>query len=465
MNWNPFLIWGRNLLACLLAPIVLLTGASASVTKLAGDSAIQATRRRYVYDNNRLLLGAYNCWLLGNQDILAPLAAQAGLDFLISNVNDAFMDQCEASGIGVVAAGYNAPSAYWEIGDGARAAWLAMNTGAYKDHPALWGDDLIDEPTSAEFGKINGILEHYYTLDTGRIPLVNLFPLYANSQQLGNEPDVGKLKTWLPATTYSDESLDRYRRHTADYIKTIDTDYISVDIYPYRVAGKGATRDDWLHNLDILAAACRETNRDLWVITQAAGNMVDGGEGNFSMRHCDTKADQLQQGYASLAFGAKAIIYACFQTGWWDDASHMVTAAGAITPTYEAVKAANAELAPFADIYGDYEWLGAYTVNNYKMAGIRYDLSNGLPRKERLCLSSRDGLLVGCFKAKQGSGRAYIVVNMMELLDGKSASLTLNLPKEKPVTLYGGGNTIPYPHGGKLNLTLAPGDGRFITVG
>jgi len=446
--------------ALLLTPVILLTGVSASVTKLAGDEAITATRRAKVYDNDRLLLGAYNCWLLGNYDVLAPLAQDAGLDFLISNVNDTFMDQCRDAGIGVVAAHYNAPSAYWEIGDGTEAAWLSMNMSTYKDHPALWGDDLIDEPTSAEFGKINAILDHYYTLNTKRIPLVNLFPVYANSTQLGNEPDVGGAKYLLPLTTYSDERLDKYRRHTADYIKTIDTDYISVDIYPYSLTG---TNDGWLHNLDILAEACRDTDRDLWVITQAAGNAVDKTDGD-SMRWCDTLPEQRQQNYASLAFGAKAIIYACFQTGWWDSNSHMVNPAGETTATYDAVKAANAELAPFAEKYGQYQWQGAYLVNIQKIAGVRWDLSNGLPRCERLCLSSRDGLLVGCFQAKEGDGRAYVIVNMMELLDETSACLTVDFPKNTPVTIYSAGTPETF-NGGKRDIALEPGDGVFVTVG
>jgi len=446
--------------ALLLTPIILLTGATASVIKMAGDDAITATRRTYAYDNNRLLLGAYNCWLLDNYEVLPPLAAGAGLDFLISNVNDDFMDLCEAAGIGVVAAHYNAPSAYWQINESTEASWKAMNMASYKDHPALWGDDLIDEPTSAEFGKINGILEHYYSLDTGRLPLVNLFPVYANSEQLGNEPDVGSAKYLLPLTTYSDERLDRYRRHTLDYIKTIDTDYISVDIYPYNVTG---TIDGWLHNLDILAEACRDTGRDLWVITQAAGNAVDKSDGE-TMRWSDTKPDQLQQSWASLAFGAKAIIYACFQTGWWDAGSHMVNPAGETTKTYEAVRAVNAELAPFVEKYGEYRWLGAYTVNTHKAAGLRWELSNGLPKKERPGIASRDGLLVGCFEAKDGAGRAYVIVNMMELLDEKTAACTVTFPSNQSVTIYGGGTSETFT-GGKKDITLASGDGIFITVG
>ena len=463
MNWNPFLLFFRNLWALLLTPVVLIGGASASVTRLAGDGAIKATKRDYVFDNDRLLLGAYNCWLLDPPNPnLGRWAKEAGLDFLISHADDAFLDQCAEAGVGVIAAHYNANSLYGSIDDDAKAQWLNLTAAGYKDHPALWGDDLIDEPNSQVFGKISDILDHYYTLRTRRLPLVNLFPSYANNEQLGNDPQLGWKQYLLPQTTYSDAQLDRYRRHTADYIKTIDTDYISVDIYPYNVDG---THDDWLHNLDILGEACRDTGRGLWVITQAAGNERDGGEGNYSKRHCDKKADQLQQGYACLAFGAKAIIYACYQTGWWDDSSHLVTLAGERTDTYDAVQAANAEFADFAAEYGAYRWQGAYLVNSCKTAGTRYDLSNGLQKSKKLKLSSCDGLLVGCFKAKEGDGKAYVIVNMMELLGETTAKCTVNFPKGKAVTVYGGGEAKPYANGGKVELTLEPGDGRFITVG
>jgi hypothetical protein len=455
----------RNLWSLLLTPIVLLSGASASVMRLAGDEAIQATRREYFFDNDRLLLGAYNLNLLGNPN-LGRWAAEAGLDFLVSHADDAFLDQCADAGIGVIAAHYNAPANYWDISDGSKAQWMSLTAAGYKGHPALWGDDLIDEPSSKAFGDISDLLGHYHSLSTSRMACVNLFPAGATAEQLGNEPQVGWRKYVLPGTTYGDEELDRYRRHVADYIKTIDTDYISYDSYPYNIKEDGTwwAWDNWLHTLDTVAEACRDTGRDLWAINQAAGNYIDGTDGN-DRRYCDHKADHLQQGYAVLAFGAKAIIYACYQTGWWDDASHMVTSAGERTETYYAVQAANAELRPFAEKYGEYRWLGAYTVNSHKIIGLRYGLSNGLPKQERLQLSSCDGLLIGCFDQKEGVGKAYVIANLMELQDGKTATCAVNFPAGKTVTVYGGGEVKTYADGGSVELALAPGDGRFITVG
>ncbi|MCL2509094.1 MAG: hypothetical protein FWF05_07960 [Oscillospiraceae bacterium] len=450
----------KSVLALLLTPIILISGVSASVMYLAGDDAIIATKREYVYSNDRLLLGGYNDRLLEDYSNLACLAKEAGLDFLVTQVNEEFLDQCYSAGIGVIASHYNAASAYYTISENTEAQWMSMSAVTHKAHPALWSDYLIDEPCSQELGKINRILDHYYSLNTGLMPYVNLFPIYANEEQLGTSPQLGWKQYLLPWTTYGDGQFDKYRQHAADYIKTVDTDYISFDVYPYKVFG---TNDNWLHNLDILAGACRDTKRDLWVITQAAGNEVYG-DGGTSQRWCGKTSDQLQQGYAALAFGAKAVIYGCFQTGWWDPQSHMVDPNGEPTDTYYAVQAANADFALFAEVYGAYQWLGAYTLNSRKAAGLRYELSNGLAKKERLDVISCDGLLVGCFDAKEHEGKAYIITNMAELLMDQSASCCISFPKGKTVTVYGGGEVKTFADGGKVELKLGPGDGRFITA-
>jgi len=40
----------------------------------------------------------------------------------------------------------------------------------------------------------------------------------------------------------------------------------------------------------------------------------------------------------------------------------------------------------------------------------------------------------------------------------------VNFPKGKAVTVYDGGEAKAYDDGGKVELTIEPGDGRFITV-
>ena len=448
----------RVALSLLLAPLALALGASSSVMQMHGEGAIVAERRDYVFDNDRLLLGAYNNGLSENYAILPALAKEAGLDFLISWVadNEDFLDKCQEAGIGVVAKGYNGNPSFMSL-PAADARWMDLTPETYKKHPALWGDDFVDEPFTPHFKDLASYVDHYNTLNTGRMLYINLLPIH-------NEKD-SVIPLWIkilfPLTNYCYDKFDSYRLHIGEYIRNIDNDFISVDHYPYRVDGTSA---DWLDNLDMLAEACRDTNRDLWVITQAAGNEVHHVDGENN-RYCDKKSDQLQQGYAGMAFGARAIVYACFQDGWWDAESHMITADGERTATYYAVQAANAEFAPFAKKYGEYTWRGAYVVNGMKVAGSYFGvLSNGLPKGERLPVKSSDGLLVGCFDAKQGGGKAYVIANMNELLDEKTAVCTVTFPQGKKVTVYGGGRIDTYEAGGAVALTLAPGDGRFITV-
>ncbi|MCL2512554.1 MAG: hypothetical protein FWF08_01525 [Oscillospiraceae bacterium] len=455
--WDQFLKVFRVIVAFFMAPLILLSGASASVMKLYGEGAITATRQEYVFDNDRLLLGAYNNGLSGDYSVLPGLAKEAGLDFLVSWVNEEFMDYCEAAGIGVIAKGYNAHPSFMSFTEETKALWMGLTNETYNEHPALWGDDFVDEPFTEHFADMGEAINHYHSLNTGRMPYINLLPIHVEHDSLVPL----WMRIFLFETTYVDSKFDAYRQHIGAYIKSIDTDYISVDIYPYNVKD---TNGDWLDNLDMLAEACRDTGRDLWVITQAAGNAVEHIDGS-NKRYPDQKCHQLQQGYASMAFGAKAIIYACLQDGWWDPASRMLTAGGGKTDTYYAVQAANADFAPFSEKYGEYKWLGAYPVNALKVTGIRYPcFSNGLPKNEQLAISSKDGLVVGCFDEKEGGGKAYIVANMYELLDQKAASCTIAFPEGKKVTVYGGGEIKAYENGGNVQLALGPGDGRFITV-
>jgi len=448
----------RIALAVLLAPLALAVGASSSVMQTHGQGAIVAERRDYVFDNDRLLLGAYNNGLSEHYAILPALAKEAGLGFLVSWVadNEDFLDKCQEAGIGVIAKGYNGNPSFMSL-PAADARWMELTAETYKKHPALWGDDFVDEPFTPHFKDLAKYVDHYNTLDTGRMFYINLLPIH--------DEDDSAIPFWMkvlfPLTSYSSDKFDSYRRHIGEYIKSIDNGHISVDHYPYRVDG---TSSNWLNNLDMLAEACRDTNRDLWVITQAAGNEVHHVDGT-NQRYCDKKSDQLQQGYACMAFGARAIVYACFQDGWWDAESHMLTAAGEPTATYYAVQAANAEFAPFAKKYGEYRWRGAYTVNGMKVAGAYFGvLSNGLPKEERLPVSTSDGLLIGCFDAKAGVGKAYVIVNMNELLEERTAACTVTFPQGKTVTVYGGGETTVHESGGAVRFTLAPGDGRFVTV-
>lgn len=466
-------------IAALFLVIIAALSFSFTAADINADNAIVVPEREHCYDSDRLLIGGYNFDLAHNDAAHVDYVKEAGIDFLISNVNKDFLDLCAERDIGVIAAGYNAPSYYYE---GDCSPWYDINPDSYRDHPALWGDDLIDEPVSSMFDRLGAVTKYYYDTVPGKEPYINLFPNYANEEQLGetNEQTIvskvldplifgsnflgfdkrefglyGSLASkYSRVSDYTDPATVRYVKHVQNYINKIDTDYISVDFYPLNQ--KDMTSQIWLRNLDILAQACKKTNRDLWVITQAAGLSEEDGP-----RYCDTVEDIRWQMYTSMAFGAKAIIHACYDSGWWDRDSHLIDASGNRTDTYYAVQKANAEVAPFAKLYGSYDYIGTFIENPFKSAGTRTGYITPMDEDSGCTVSSDDPVLVGCFKGEKG--RAYTLVNMNETGKDKEAVLTATFDGARSMTVYRKGQEIKVS-GENLTLTLDNQEGVYVTV-
>ncbi len=457
----------KKIVSLILIALFSFAGVQQSVIGYTHGTPVVATRHDYCFDNDKILIGAY----YGDTPYV-KLASEAGLDFFISNGDADFLAECEKYNIGVIIAGYNLPTAYGNMPDSTTNAWENMNPANYKNSPAIWGDDMIDEPGANSFKNISKSVNSYYKNHPDKLPLVNLFPSYANDEQLNETSTLSFFKKALFGFNENAlESTELYKKHVSDYINNIDTDYMCVDIYPYHsdLDRNGneikSTKDVWIKNLDILAEACRETNRDLWVITQAAG-LTEKGDKDGSPRYCDEVSDISQQAYASLAFGTKAIIHAEFSPrGWWDpETSHMIGADGKPTKTYYAVKTTNEYIKSFSKEFGKYDYTSTYMLNKCRVAGsnITGNLNCEILSEEKY-VSSCNGLLVGTFTGEKGS-KAYIIANMEELNNSVTAHAQFTVEKGKFATVYQQGTVKKYAGGQKINLEFIPGDGAFITV-
>ncbi len=455
-----------RIVATILSSLFVLSASAGTVIHFTNGEPITAERQDYCFDNDKLLIGGYNYNQKYADEEHVQYVKDAGIDFLISGTSETFLNLCDEIGVGVIAKGYNAPSLYGTTNDAAVAKWMSISESNYKyAHNCVWGDDLIDEPSAAVFDKLSEIVNHYYDNTTDKIVLINLFPMYANNTQLGNDPQVSDIQAaLLPFTDYTNKSVDQYKRHVSDYINKIDTDYISVDIYPlsYVMNEDGTlvkkTNNLWLRNLDVLGEACRETGRDLWVITQATGQ-TDKENG---MRFCS--ADDIRwQAYVSLAFGTKALIHACYNSGWWNSDSHLIDPNGKRTDTYYAAQKIDFELKAFADVYGDYENKGAYLVNPVLSAGTDSGYLIPLDDEYKPSVKSTSPVLVGCFTEENGDGRAYSIVNMWEPETGNEASAKIVFEDATEITVYRKGQRT-ITSGDTLNIRLDSCEGVFVTV-
>ncbi len=453
MNFVDRLFRAFILLMCIIIP---QQSAVSSVIGYTQGEPITATRQDYDFDNSRLLIGGYG--MAHKDEAYVQYAKQAGLDFVISNVTEDFLDLCDEYSLGVIAKNYLG------VPYGRPSEWLKLDGESYVcEHESVWGHDLIDEPKTQAFSGLAAATNHFYSQTDGKIALVNLFPMYASGEQLGVEAQISDLnKRLFYRRDAATEQIDCYKRYISDYINTIDTDYICADIYPLNETSDGEKRTirPWLRNLDILGEACRETGRDLWVIAQCSGDTTTD---SVYPSHCNEAEDIRWQSFVTLAFGGKAIIYACYDGGWWDSDSHAIYTDGTRTQTYYAIKEVSQELHSFADIYGDYENKGAYLLNKLDCAGCYEDAFLMPPTTEKPRITSFDPLLVGCFDGNDGASKAYTVVNMSELQNDSDAKFTMNFGKGKTATVYQKGEAQSF-NSGKLSITLESGEGVFVTV-
>lgn len=442
-----------------MAIFFAISGVAPSVVNYSEGTPIQATKREYCFDNSGLLIGGY----YARQDEL-QYCNDAGIQFIIaSSVNKQYLDTAQSYNVGIIASNYNVPYCYADMTDAATQQYINATVESYKDHPALWGDNVIDEPWSTAYGNVAKSVNAYYSKFEGKIPYVNLFPSYASAEQLTEFDSLGIEKIFSPFSDQFTDNTHRYKLYVSDYINSIDTDYICVDIYPYSINEnqKKMTNEGWLRNLDILAEACRETGRDLWVIPQSAGLTKDGAEGE-DVRWCDETSDISQQVYASLAFGSKAIIYGLYgRDGWWDTDSHMIGSDGKPTDTYYAVKEVDDTLKLFQKEFGNYKFTSTYLINTLGAAGFTRGRLSCEVLSERGNIKSNDSLLVGTFTGENDS-KAYVITNMEELNDEKTAKFTFDVPEGKTATVYQNKETKSFNK--KFSLSLTPGEGVYVTV-
>ncbi len=188
-------------------------------------------------------------------------------------------------------------------------------------HPALGGYHLQDEPSAAEFPKLARWTARIEAVDRSHPCYINLFPTYADAQQLG-------------CPTYQ-EYVDRF-------ISRVPVRFISFDHYP--IVG-GQVRGDWYQNLEIIRNASINTRKPFWAFCLSVAH------GPYPV---PTIAHLRLQAFSDLAYGAQCIQYFTYWTpsdSPWNFRDGPIDARGNRTATYSLVKQMNAEIQALAPVF------------------------------------------------------------------------------------------------------------------
>ncbi len=155
------------------------------------------------------------------------------------------------------------------------------------DH-ACWGYFLADEPGAGAFPELRKATDALRAARPGKLAYINLFPNYATAAALG--------------TTNYDE-------HVRRFVSEVNPDVLSMDHYPqFRPDVDG--RDGYCENLEVLRRHSLAAGIPFWNFF----NTMPYGP------HTDPTEAQLRwQIYASLAYGAKGVMYFCYWTPAGDE--------------------------------------------------------------------------------------------------------------------------------------------------
>lgn len=304
---------------------------------------------------------------------------------------------------------------------------------AYISSPNSWGNYLCDEPNSSLFPSLAKAYKAY-SERTGKLPFINLFPMYANAQQLGNST---------------------YREHVAQFLDTVKPIYTSVDVYPLNSSG---LYDGYMRNLDIVASECRDRDVALSVYIQSVSFAAS--------KRTPSYQDLEWQAYCCLSFGAKGIVYFTYMTPYSTAENFLPALIDHDlnkTDRWYFAQQLNAELNAVGAEMDGYVNSGAFShgctaKTAYLDFDNQYDFTAAIKAVE--CDTP---LLFGCFE-KDGK-YAFTAVSMSDLQSGES--LTARIKTDAPVTLYRNGKaepTLTPDADGYISLTLGVGEGVFAEI-
>lgn len=297
--------------------------------------------------------------------------------------------------------------------------------------PMTIGCYIWDEPSTENFEDVAKAVLGYRTA-TGKVAFTNLLPAYASSHAFGGLT---------------------YEQHVRKFVETVRPTELWVDIYPFY---QYTTWEGYVDNVSLVSQVARENGIPFGIYIQACP---------YSDRRTPTYEDYSVQLYTSLSFGASMIEYFIYTTmppGIEDFGEAIIDSEGERTPRYDMVKELNAHISSFSDVYGEYNSLGAFSVNcrvgSYAWHNDQYTGFNSV-----ISLDTEDSILVGCFE-KQGGGKAFTLVNLNDLVTGEAASVRVKAGQSLTVYQQGEIKTLTADANGYVDITLARGEGVFVVI-
>ena len=319
--------------------------------------------------------------------------AECGIDMVVNMRHvPEVLDWFEKYGVGAIVTGIF-PG--WFGGNGANAGTMsAVNPiekynqakETFEAHPAIWGIDTGDEPSSLDFEHYGTIFDNVKKNFSGYIPYLNIYPSYAvNGKNTPEEVDK-QLGT-----------VD-YASYIKAFCENVKSDYICTDYYLY-----SADIERLYETFLTVSNACVKEQRQMWTVLQVNSHKEDAWISLEQLRF---------QANTAFAFGAEVITWACYTAGWWFN--HVLDKQGNKTQQYEKLKTVNKEIHALSDNYMKYahvetKFLGDFSEEELKKTNAQPETVLETELFHEFKVNTGHKLLVGIRKDKESGKEALML--------------------------------------------------------
>jgi hypothetical protein len=188
------------------------------------------------------------------------------------------LDLCHAAGLKAIVSDPRVSNYDWRnVDESAARKKITSLIGEVGKHPAVYGYYLRDEPGAELFAGLAKVSALVRELAPGKWPYINLFPNYANAEQLGTAS---------------------YEEHLEKFIASCKPTQLSYD--HYALMDDGSLRHGYWQNLEAMRAVAERHSLPFWNIVLTVAH--------FNYRE-PTAADLRFQVYSTLAYGGRGIAY------------------------------------------------------------------------------------------------------------------------------------------------------------
>jgi hypothetical protein len=195
------------------------------------------------------------------------------------------------------------------------------------NHPALAGYHLGDEPNIKKIPELGAWGKKIQAVDNKHFCYANLFPNFADSNQLGTK---------------------NYKDYVDTYVKELPLQFLSFDYYPVL---KDRLMVSWYQNLEQVSDAAKKSGLPFWAFALTT---------NFDEDHVtpQTLAAMRLQVYSNLAYGAQGIQYFTYwsatsadQPSGEDQRGAPISAAGKRSVVYDRIKVMSREIQNLSGVF------------------------------------------------------------------------------------------------------------------